>query len=213
MQDGGADSWPQLIEYSLSKCQLTESISREVGLTMLKSIAADLVISTPTDSNTLHSFPISASPIAEICQNCLLDCSNEGKISILALSVAGSVLASLPSEGQAAEIFNPLLMTAFRAFNNLYHLLLQGSLPESKLIAFLQILVEIAEEKPLLFCAQLGNIFPPIVSLIGQEEDRDSRGLQTPKSVKQLLVELLLELAESSPKVVRKFKGPQGEVQ
>ena len=205
IEDYGIDTWPQLLVFVAQKCQSSNPVDREVGLTLLKPLAGYLAASSSDKNDN------GVKNLLDICHSCLLDFSLDGKLSILALSVASSVVAAVPSESEVVDIFSPLVLTIFRAFNNFYALFVQGnpSTNEAKLCVFLEILVEMAEEKPLLFCSQMGSLFNPIVALLSKSEGEAG---SLPNSVKLLLVEFLVELAESCPKVIRKIRGSNREV-
>ena len=211
MDDNGLDSWPELVHYTAQKCQSTSPDDREIGLTLLRPLAGYLAASSSSDQQNDNA-PLRQ--LVGICNTCLLDTSVNGKISILALSVAGSVIGAISSETEGSELFNSLILTIFRAFSNLYSIFVLDcqSVSEAKLCVFLEILVEIAEEKPMLFCGSIGTLFPAISDLLRNSKGDGAGGINPPVSVKQLLLEFLVELSESCPKVIRKLKGSRGNV-
>lgn len=209
--DNGVDSWPELVHYTAQKCQSTCTDDREIGLTLLRPLAGHLAASSSSDQQG-DNVPLRQ--LVAICNNCLLDTAVNGKIAILALSVAGSVIGAISSESEGSELFSPLILTIFRAFSNLYSIFLLDcqSVSEAKLCVFLEILVEIAEEKPMLFCGAMGTLFPAIADLLRNSKGDGASGSSPPVSVKQLLLEFLIGLSESCPKVIRKLKGSRGNV-
>ena len=213
MEDNGLNYWPQLVHYTALKCESTMSEDREIGLTLLRPLAGHLTASSSFDQQSGNA---ALRQLVGICNTCLLDTAMQGKISILSLSVAGSVIGAISSETEGSELFPPLILTIFRAFSNLYSIFLvdRQSITEAKLCVFLEILVEIAEEKPMLFCGAMGTLFPAIVELLknSKGDGAGSSATNPPVSVKQLLLEFLIELSESSPKVIRKLKGSRGNV-
>jgi len=204
MSENGVDSWPQLVEYAMEKCSSEDPTCREIGLFILKPIVRKV-----NQSIFDQSSDINMTALLNICQTCLLDNSNNGKVAISALSAVASIISVFETDG--SEKFNAVVITMFRAFNNLFLIYLHDNqaISEAKLCLFLEILIEIAEDKPMLFVSQLNALFEPIVALLNKT-DNDAEN--APQSVKLLLLEFLVELCESSPKVVRKIKGNRGEV-
>jgi hypothetical protein len=127
------------------------------------------------------------------------DASLGGKNSVMALKALYSLFLCISLESQLDELI-PLVETILVSLN------LQLQLANEELLtSFVQIMIDLAEEKPSFFGGRLDRFFNAIITLLEGSQPT------IPDSVVYLFVELLVVLCTGIPKKCRKLKGPAGE--
>lgn len=200
-QEMDSDEWPELITYIVEALQSPNRYIKEVGLSLLGMLPNE-VMAVLFDGQNF-------SAIIGIYQSCLADDSDNGRLMLQALRSINCVFASLSNES-FLDNFHSLTPAIFGGLELAIVGVANGKIQSpldyptfgstSLDLAYVQLIVELAESSSYFFARQLSQVFDPYIHFL------ELPALKA--EVKSLLVEFLVTLCESSPKLIRKLKSP-----
>lgn len=176
--------------------QSTLPVDREVGISLFGMVSESRM-------ETLLASPESVQGICSIFFTSFSDGSNEGRILTATMRAFASFALSVRAESDL-DHFQPLMPAILGALQRALQLPPSESC-EPSLVAtqFTEYLIAMVEERAPFFGPQLGAVFDAMMSIVERPD--------VPATLRHMLIEFLVSLSYSAPKIVRKLKSATGE--
>lgn len=191
------NSWPEIFPYIHESIKSADPLDRQTGLSLLGMLSNSYITSQLITSERL-------SQLISIFQTSLSDEANEGKVMVSAMRALTNLLIDVREESDV-DCFVGLVEPIVRGLQIVIQRKGSGQMPASVAIAYVDSLIELTQERGSFFYNQMQQFYQAIIELI------ELPSKVVGKAVKHMLLEVLVSLAEYSPKRARKMKGPMGE--
>jgi len=176
--------WPEITQFVFECIHNDESRLKEVGVVLLGLIA-------PAHME-LFVQPSNIETIKSTLGTCLIDNSNESRLMLAAMKSFAALVLLIPRQSEQ-DILLPLLEPCMRGLQ-----ILCKNNNEDMSIAYIEILIDMAEESCTFFTSHLLAVFEVIMDLVESED--------VISTVVYQLLEFIVTLCENGPKLCRKIK-------
>jgi hypothetical protein len=150
------------------------------------------------------------STVISICNNCLMDESNQARVMISAIRALHSIISNM-SQISDIDRFQALVPTILKSFEVLLHGIRNNLWGEGAPLSYLESLIEIAEDSATvhLYESHLNIIFETMYYYMSQDASQGQ--LYVPSPIKHMILEYFVSLCATTKKKIRKMKGPNGQ--
>lgn len=189
--------WPEVLTYAYQSTKSSDPLDRESGLALIGMLAQTLIeyFNKGNDSSS----------VIYIFQTCLVDPSNNGRVCISAIRALGSFLQCIYQDTDYDQ-FQVLMSTIIGGLILTISMEISNSSSSEELsndaisLAYVDTLIIMSEEVPQFFNKQLSDVYQSVVEIIEMTT--------ISSQFRNLLIEFLVGLCVSSPKIARKLVNP-----
>jgi hypothetical protein len=188
--------WPEVLTYAYQSTTSPDPLERESGLALIGILAQTLIeyFNKGNDSSS----------VIKIFQTCLVDPSNNGRVCISAIRSLGMFLQCIYQDSDYEQfqvlmstIIGGLILTISMEITNTSSEELSN---DAISLAYADTLIIMSDEVPQFFNKQLNDIYQSVVEIIEMTT--------ISSQFRNLLIEFLVGLCVSSPKIARKLVNP-----